>query len=111
MKPITLSAPSYATPMSPEKEESPGIFLFLPDVSGLKSLPECGEITFKYERKKLSLTESDEGGLSAELELCEILKVKACAPEKGEDSDTKTEAVVDKLFAEAHKASKEESDD
>jgi hypothetical protein len=82
---------SGASPMS---EKSEGIYITIPDVSGLKSLPESGEITFHYCRKNLNLGEDEK--LSAQVCLCRVLSVKA-DPEE-DDGEEKTDDVVDKLF-------------
>lgn len=91
-KPISLTA-SYNTsaPVGP----SDGIWVTLPDVSGLESLPASGTITFRYTRKKLILNEGN--SLTADLCLCELLAVE------GDESpaEEKNEDVVDKLFAAA----------
>ncbi len=104
MKAVALSV-SPGIPVSPMNSPEEGLYLHLPDVSGLGALPECGEITFKYRRKKLSLVSEDEKRLSAELCLLEITDVEAdenCPEEKTDD-------VVDALFKEANGG--EEKDD
>ena len=101
--PISL-APEYGemqAPIDPPK----GIYLSLPDVSELDSLPACGEITFRYVRERLSLHSKEETRLSADLCLCEITKVEA-----GPECEEKKDDVVDKLFAEAKKEDDEDSD-
>lgn len=82
---------------------SEGVYVSLPDVSELNSLPASGYITFKYERKRLSLQNDPEQRLTAELCLCEITEVEA------DEEVKKTDDVVDKLFAEA--AKKEDDSD
>jgi hypothetical protein len=80
--------------MMPDSPESEGVYVTLPDISGLKQLPESGEITFHYCRKNLNLNEDDK--LSAQICLCRILSVKADPEEDG--GEEKTDDVVDKLF-------------
>lgn len=82
---------------------SEGVYVSLPDVAGLDSLPSSGEITFHYCRKTMTLGE--EGKLSANLVLCRILAVKA---DPDADEEPMADA-VDKLFEEAQKAEAEES--
>lgn len=101
--PVELSAKSnYAGAVPSDSDE--GISLFLPDVSELGKLPESGEITFKYCRKSLNLSEDN---LSAQLVLCSITAVKA-APDAVEE---KLPDTMDALFEEAQKAEARGDDD
>jgi len=99
MNSVTLSSSNEVYPASSPEE---GLYLHIPDVSGLDTLPERGTISFKYKRKELALGEDK---LSARLCLLEIVNV-----EKDEDCPTeqKTDDVVDKLFEEAQKNEDEE---
>ena len=83
-----------------------GVYVTLPDVSGLEGLPSCGTITFRYIREGLNLRGTDQ--LSANLCLCEVTAVEA-----GDECEEKQEDVVDKLFAAAkeEKESDEESEE
>jgi len=104
--PISLAAADG--PMTPVEEYPKGIRLTLPDVAELKSLPACGEITFRYVREDLHLRTVGEAPLlSASLCLCDIVKVKA--DEK--TCDEKVEDVVDKLFEEAASTPEPENDE
>lgn len=85
-------------------DSSEGISLFLPDVSDLGKLPECGEITFRYERKSLNLSDDN---LSAQLLLCAIVAIKA-APDAVEEKMPDT---MDALFEEAQKSEARGDDD
>jgi predicted nucleic acid-binding Zn-ribbon protein len=102
MHSVTLSS-GYAI-TAPSSPDDDGLYLHIPDVSGLEGLPQCGTITFKYKRKELSLGEDR---LSARLCLLEITDVEAdeeCETEK------KTDSVVDELFKEAQKSKADEID-
>ncbi len=80
-----------------------GIYITLPDVTELETLPASGEITFRYCRENLKLGKDDK--LSAEICLCELVDVEPDA-----EAESKTDDVVDKLFDEA-KSAPEESDE
>ena len=99
MNSVTLSS-SYGNIAAPHDTEE-GLYLHIPDVSQLDTLPEYGTISFKYKRKEIALGEDK---LSARLCLLEITGVEAdenCPEEKTDD-------VVDKLFEEAQKNKDEE---
>lgn len=96
---ILTSSYGNAIPSSPEEE---GLYLHIPDVSGLDTLPEYGTISFKYKRKEIALGDEK---LSARLCLLEITEVEA---DEEHPSEQKTDDVVDKLFEEAQKNKDEE---
>lgn len=100
--PISLAQDFDTMPSAPEP--SKGIHVTLPDVAELKGMPLSGLITFRFERKEVSLREEDD--VSVTLCLCEVTKVKG-DPKK---DDKKVEEVVDELFNEAIKAEKSESE-
>jgi len=93
---------SNSVPTSPGLVNDPGVItLYLPDVTGLECLPESGKITFQFDRHELKLTD---GCLSAVLNLSAITDVEC--DEDAEES--KTEDLVDKLFAEAKEGDEDE---
>ena len=96
-----MSVPSPCCPEAAFGSEDDSQYprVWLADLKGML-LPECGEITFTFKRKRLEGVLSGDGNkLSADLCLKSILSVKETESDEEEyEEDERADDVVEKLF-------------